>query len=41
MKSMILAFIAAFVLAFAADNVLDHLGFSSADRESGAAVRLD
>lgn len=41
MKAMTLAFAALIVIAFAADYALHEAGFSSADRNSGNAVRLD
>ncbi len=41
MKTMIVAFIAVFVIAIGADYALDFSGFSTEDRTSGDAVRLD
>lgn len=41
MKTMIAAFAAIVALALAADFALDHTGFSSPERQSGEAVRLD
>lgn len=41
MKAMMLAFIACALIAVAADFGLDYAGFSAADRQSGASVRLD
>lgn len=38
---MWIAFIAIAVIALGADFVLDHAGFSSAERATGPAVRLD
>lgn len=40
MKSMWLAFIATAIIAVVADYGLDQSGWSSADRTTGAAVRL-
>jgi hypothetical protein len=40
MKPMLLAFIAIVVIAVAANRLLDEVGFSSQDRNAGAAVRL-
>ena len=41
MKAMLTAFAAIAIIAVAADYGLDQVGFSSADRTSGTAVRLD
>ena len=41
MKSMLLAFLAIIVIAVAADFALDHVGFSTASRTVGDAVRVD
>ena len=41
MKTMLLAFATMIVIAFGADYALHEAGFSSADRTSGGAVRLD
>ena len=41
MKAMIYGFVAIAVLAVAADLVLSNIGFSSQDRTSGDATRLD
>jgi len=41
MKTMILSFAAALVIAVIADLGLDRAGFSSAEQQSTAAVRLD
>ena len=41
MKTMWLAFAATAVIAVGADQVLDRLGFSARDVNSGGAVRLD
>jgi hypothetical protein len=40
MKPMLLAFITIAVIGFAADRLLDKVGFSSQDRNAGASVRL-
>lgn len=40
MKVMLTGFAAIFVLAVAADFLLDEIGFSAADRLSGESVRL-
>ena len=41
MRTMLIAFVAIFVIAFGMDVLLDNVGFSSAERRSGEAVRLD
>ena len=41
MKAMLAAFAAIVIIAIAADFGLERAGFSSADRTTGAAVRLD
>ena len=41
MKAMLLAFAAIIVISIGADAALDHIGFSSADRAAGGAVRLN
>jgi len=41
MKTMFTAFVAIFVIAFAANYALDHAGFSAADQTSSTSVRLD
>ncbi len=41
MKTMIIAFVAVFVIAVGADYALEFSGFSTEDRTSGDAVRLD
>lgn len=41
MRTMLLAFAAILVIAFAADYGLDRAGFTSAERNAGANVRLD
>jgi hypothetical protein len=40
MRAMLLAFAAVIVIAVGANWALDHIGYSSADRNSGASVRL-
>ncbi len=40
MKAMLAGFAAIVVIAVAADFTLEQMGFASADRQSGAAVRL-
>ncbi|WP_285895524.1 hypothetical protein [Epibacterium ulvae] len=40
MKVMFAGFAAIFVIAVAADFVLDDIGFAAADRQSGPSVRL-
>ncbi|MCX2725549.1 hypothetical protein [Roseibium salinum] len=40
MKAMLIAFAAIIVIAVGANQVLDHLGFSSAERTSSSSVRL-
>jgi len=40
MKAMLLAFAAIIVIAFGANQALEHMGFSSADQSTGASVRL-
>ena len=41
MKAMLAGFAAIIVVAVGADFALDEIGFSSEERNSGAAVRLD
>ena len=41
MRVMLAAFAVTILIAFGADYVLDRIGFSSADRGAGDAVRLD
>lgn len=41
MKAMIAAFAAIVIIAIGANLVLQNAGFSSAERASGPAVRLD
>ena len=41
MRTMLLAFAAILVIAFASDYGLDRAGFTSAERNAGANVRLD
>lgn len=41
MKPMLLAFITLLAVAIGADTLLQYAGFSSQERSSGAAVRLD
>ncbi len=41
MKSMLTAFAVTFVIAFGADIVLENMGFTAQDANSGNAVRLD
>ena len=41
MKAFLLASAAIVVIAIGADLVLDRIGFSSAERNAGANVRLD
>ena len=41
MKTMLIAFAAIFVIAVGSNIVLNNAGFSSQERGSGAAVRLD
>ncbi|MES0812183.1 hypothetical protein ABLO27_22030 [Roseibium sp. SCPC15] len=40
MKAMLLAFVAIAVIAIGANQVLEHLGFSSAEQTSSSSVRL-
>ncbi|HKL55253.1 hypothetical protein [Marivita sp.] len=40
MKALYTALAACVVIAFASDYILHQIGFSSQDRQSGAAVRL-
>ncbi|MEE4014971.1 hypothetical protein V1T76_23100 [Roseibium sp. FZY0029] len=40
MKAMLIAFAAIFVIAIGANQLLDHLRFSSADFTSSSSVRL-
>ena len=40
MKALYAALAACVVIAFASDYILDEIGFSSQERQSGAAVRL-
>ena len=39
MKAMLIAFAAIILIAIGANQVLDRMGFSSADRTSSASVR--
>lgn len=41
MRVMLLAFAAAIVIAFAADQVLHRMGFSSAEKTAADSVRID
>ncbi|MFC6637340.1 hypothetical protein [Sulfitobacter sediminilitoris] len=41
MRAMITAFVAVAVIAVGANIILDNVGFSSQDRSSSNAVRLD
>lgn len=41
MKAMLSGFAAAILIAIAASFVLDEIGFSAAERQSGGAVRLN
>ena len=41
MRTMIVAFVAVFVIAVGADYALDHAGYSTEDQNAGTAVRLD
>lgn len=41
MKSMLLAFVTVFAVAFAADILLHRAGWSSAERTADSNVRLD
>ncbi|WP_281347161.1 hypothetical protein [Tritonibacter litoralis] len=41
MKVMLAGFAAIAIIAVAADFVLDEIGFASAERQSGANVRLE
>ena len=41
MKTMFTAFVAIFVIAFAANYGLEHAGFSAADQTTAPSVRLD
>ncbi|WP_368344606.1 hypothetical protein [Pelagovum sp. HNIBRBA483] len=41
MKSMWIAFVAIFVVAYGADRALDYTGFSAQEKTSGPSVRLD
>ncbi len=41
MKAMLTAFAATAVIAIGADFILDQVGFSSQERTTGSAVRLD
>lgn len=41
MKAMLTAFAAIIVITIGANQVLDQLGFSSADQTSSSSVRLD
>lgn len=40
MKALVLGLAATLLIGVTADQVLDRIGFSSAERGSGAAVRL-
>lgn len=41
MRPMLIAFAATIVIAFGADMLLDHAGFSAQEQNTAAAVRLD
>jgi hypothetical protein len=41
MKAMLVAFVAIIVIAVGSNLILNQVGFSSQDRASGSAVRLD
>ncbi len=41
MRTMIVAFVAVFVIAVGADYALDYAGYSTEDQNAGTAVRLD
>jgi len=41
MKAMLFAFVAIAVIAVGANLALDEVGFTSADNNTGTAVRLD
>jgi len=41
MKVMLVAFVAIAIIAFGSNLILNQAGFSSQDRASGSAVRLD
>ena len=41
MRAMLTAFVAVAVIAVGADIILDNVGYSSQDRGSSSAVRLD
>ena len=41
MKAMLAAFVAIAVISFGSNYVLERVGFSSEERASGPAVRLD
>lgn len=41
MKAMLVAFAALIVITIGASQVLQHIGFSSADRGAGPSVRLE
>lgn len=41
MRAMLIAFMTLAVAAVAADILLDGIGFSTAERTAGAAVRVD
>ncbi|WP_370402157.1 hypothetical protein [Sulfitobacter sp. JB4-11] len=41
MRAMLTAFVAIVVIAVASNVILNQIGFSSQDRASGSAVRLD
>lgn len=41
MKSMLAAFVAMIVIAFAAEAALERMGFSAQDTNTSSAVRLD
>ena len=40
MKTMIVAFVAMFILAVGADMALEYAGYSTEEQTTGAAVRL-
>ncbi|WP_428645029.1 hypothetical protein [Roseibium sp.] len=40
MKAMLIAFAAIILIAIGANQILEHMGFSSADQTSSASVRL-
>jgi hypothetical protein len=40
MKAMLIAFVAIGVIAIGANQILDNVGFSSAEQATGSSVRL-